>query len=68
MKCIQCESDARAVCQFCGRAVCEKHLQQKMFSSGYSSSFGAWSFRRNAVRVEDAVWCGKCHPEHQYTS
>ena len=65
MKCIKCEKEARAVCQFCGRAVCEEHLQQKRFVSGYTSIGSIWSTTDNAVSVEDAVWCGECHPEYQ---
>ena len=65
MKCIKCEKEARAVCQFCGRAVCETHLQEQRFVSGYTSIGGIWSTRDNAVSVDDAVWCGECHPEYQ---
>ena len=68
MKCIQCEEAARAVCQFCGRAVCDKHIDQKRFVSGFTSVGGMWSFKDNAFSVEDAVWCGTCHPEYHASS
>jgi hypothetical protein len=68
MKCIECEQDARAVCQFCGRAVCESHIQTRRFVSGFSGKAGFWNMGQNAVSVEDAVWCGKCKPEYHGTS
>ena len=68
MKCIRCEKDARAICQFCGRAVCEDHISAMRFVSGYTST-GTWlSFTDNAVSVEDAVHCGICHPEYVRTA
>lgn len=68
MKCIRCEQEARAVCQFCGRAVCEEHIQTGRFVSGYSAKSGFWSLTENAVSVDDAVWCGECHPKYHGTS
>jgi hypothetical protein len=68
MKCISSDEDARAVCQFCGRAVCREHLQKELFVSGYTAKAGFWNPRSNAVRVADAVWCGVCHPEYKGTS
>ena len=64
MKCITCDNEARAVCQFCGRAVCADHIQPRRFVSGYASVGGIFSFSDNAVSVDDAVWCGLCHPEY----
>ena len=68
MKCITCGADAVAVCKFCGRAVCKEHIQTDTFTSGYSAKAAFWSMAHNAVRVEDAVWCGICHPEHRTTT
>jgi hypothetical protein len=68
MKCTKCDEDARAICKFCGRAVCKTHIQTALFTSGYSAKTGSWSFAENAVRVPDAVWCAECHPEHKGTS
>jgi len=67
MKCIQCEKEARAICQFCGRAVCEDHVAKMRFVSGYTSSGGILSMTANGVEVEDAVHCGLCHPEYHRT-
>ena len=68
MKCIECGSDAVAICQFCGRAVCQEHVKTKLFVSGYSGKASFWNLADNAVRVEDAVHCGVCHPEYRTTS
>ena len=62
MKCVECEEEAVAICKFCGRAVCKEHIQVNVFVSGYTSWGGAFSLTNNAVRIEDAVWCGICHP------
>lgn len=68
MKCITCGEEAVAICQFCGRAVCQEHIQQDSFTSGFSAKGGFWNMQENAVRVQDAVWCGVCHPEHRMTT
>ena len=68
MKCIKCNEEASAICKFCGRAVCVKHVQTSLFASGYSAKTGAWNMNDNAIRVEDAVYCGVCHPEYKMTS
>ncbi len=65
MKCIKCEKEARAVCQLCGRAVCEDHIEEKRFASGFSAPGGIFTFKYNAVSLNDAVWCGLCHPEYE---
>ena len=68
MKCVKCGTDAVAICKFCGRAVCEEHIQTQAFASGFSAKGGFWNMQENAVRIRDAVWCGVCHPEHKTTS
>jgi len=65
MKCIHCEEEARAVCQFCGRAVCEEHISEKRFVSGFTAIGQILSLTDNAVEVDDAVWCGLCHPNYR---
>ena len=65
MKCIKCDEQASAVCQFCGRAVCKEHIQHKRFVSGYTSFGGILSPTDNAFSVEDAVWCGACQPKYE---
>ena len=68
MKCITCGQDAVAICKFCGRAVCQSHIQEDIFTSGFSAKGGFWDMQENAVKVNDAVWCGVCRPEHRTTS
>ena len=58
MKCIICDRDAHAVCQFCGRAVCREHIRKDEFLSGYAKAL--FSGGSSAIRVENAVWCGIC--------
>ena len=61
MKCIHCDGEARAICRFCGRAVCHDHIQQERFLVGYRSR--ASLSKDRVLSVHDAVWCGKCHPK-----
>ena len=70
MKCFQCENDARAVCRFCGRAVCGSHLETKEFAAGYGKRTKSHALDRGsetAVTVSDAVWCGQCNVVPQKT-
>ena len=65
MKCIKCHNDPQAICKFCGRAVCEQHIETKRFATGFTSVGGMLSATDNAFSVDDAVWCGTCHPKYQ---
>ena len=65
MRCIHCDSEARAVCQFCGRAVCETHIKEQRFVSGFTPYGGFWRKIKYGVRVEKAVWCGHCQLIYQ---
>jgi hypothetical protein len=67
MKCVQCENEASAICQFCGRAVCADHISTLRFVSGYTPMLPRFSKTENAVSVADAVHCGVCHPEFSRT-
>jgi len=67
MKCISCGKEARAICKFCGRAVCEDHIAQRRYVTGYSGVGGLLSFSNNGLSVEEAVWCQKCNPEEKRT-
>ncbi len=70
MKCIQCQNEARAICRFCGRAVCESHIQTKEFHAGYGKSKKSHALDRGsetAVTIADAVWCGQCNVDRQKT-
>jgi hypothetical protein len=60
MKCFECSDDAVAICKFCGRAVCAPHARQEAYVTGFTGVGGPISFTRNALRIEDAVWCGHC--------
>lgn len=64
LNCIKCENEARAVCQFCGRAVCKDHIQAQRFVSSFASFGGILSVNDNALSVDDAVWCGVCTPQY----
>ena len=68
MKCSKCDDDARAVCMFCGRAVCDAHIQAKRFATGFTSVGGMLSATDNAFSVDDAVWCGTCQPRYHRSS
>ena len=64
MKCSKCDNEASAICKFCGRAVCTEHMQAKRFVTGFTSIGGALSAQDNAFSLDDAVWCGTCHPAY----
>jgi hypothetical protein len=55
MKCIACEKEARAICKFCGRAVCEEHILEKRYVTGFTSAGGILSFSNNGLSIEKAV-------------
>jgi len=70
MKCFLCDSDAQAICKFCGRAVCRDHTKTKEFHSGYGQKVkdNLWpSGSYTGVDVSDAVWCGQCSVDYQKT-
>ena len=68
MKCITCEKEARAICKFCGRAVCEEHIQERRYVTGFTGTGGVLSFSNNGLSIEQAVWCGQCQPEEKRTA
>ena len=53
MICLQCENDARAICRFCGRAVCESHIQTKEFHAGYGKSKKSHALDRGSELIEE---------------
>jgi len=66
MKCICCDEEARAICRFCGRAVCREHIQQERFIVGYNSrATGFFESSLRVLSVPDAVWCGQCRPRNR---
>jgi len=58
MDCWHCRRSAVGTCRFCGRGVCEDHLETRPFIldvfAGRESS--------RALVVEDALFCGACTP------
>lgn len=62
MNCIHCNRSAHAACKFCGRAVCKDHIQESPFIVGL---FKGKDDVQQAIIVQDAVYCGQCHPREQ---
>jgi len=57
MKCWQCENEARAVCKFCGRAVCREHATKM---PTFIAMFLGQNDTPKGLVVADAIWCGLC--------
>ncbi len=59
MKCVICNSDAAAKCDFCGRFVCKEHIQE-----GPVKHVGVFDERdlgrKEVIAVYNTVWCGQC--------
>jgi hypothetical protein len=58
MDCWHCRRTAVGSCRFCGRAICEDHVETmpyvlELFRSGDATK---------ALVVEDALYCGACTP------
>jgi hypothetical protein len=53
-----CGAAAEATCRFCGRAICKAHARTQAYL------FAAWPTPGGlrGLGIEDAVWCGVCHP------
>lgn len=58
MDCWHCRRTAVGVCRFCGRGICEDHVQTKPF---IMELFKTTEITRSLV-VEDALSCGACTP------
>lgn len=58
MDCWHCRRTAIGACRFCGRGVCESHLETRPF---ILQLFGDPTSTR-ALVVEDALHCGACNP------
>ena len=59
MECWHCERPAHAVCQFCGRAVCKTHTQDKPY---IIHTYRTIQGKYKAFVVGNTVWCGVCDP------
>jgi hypothetical protein len=58
MDCWHCRRTAVATCRFCGRAICEDHVQVHPYILELFRSQDV----TKALVVEDAVFCGACTP------
>lgn len=58
MDCWHCRRAASAACRFCGRGVCKEHAQNQAFVLEVFEG----EIAPRALVVEDAIWCGACHP------
>jgi len=70
MKCWHCDSDAKAVCVFCGRALCAAHRQARDYFIGYGMKHATALLEfssSTAANVKDASWCGVCDVEDAAT-
>jgi hypothetical protein len=63
MKCWHCDTDAKAICVFCGRAVCATHRKGKTYFIGYGTKHISALLQfssTTAANIQDATWCGVC--------
>jgi len=60
MLCWECDQPARAVCTFCGRAVCKDHAAKM---STFIAMFLGGEDTPKGLAVADAIWCGICQPQ-----
>jgi hypothetical protein len=70
MKCWHCDSDAKAVCVFCGRALCATHRKDKDYFVGYGMKHRTALLEfssSTAANVKGASWCGVCEVEDAET-
>lgn len=58
MDCWHCRRTAVGVCRFCGRGICEDHVQTKPFILELFKTNGV----TRSLVVEDALSCGACTP------
>ncbi len=58
MDCWHCRRTAVGTCRFCGRGICEDHVNEHPYILELYESGGV----RQALVVEDALFCGACTP------
>jgi hypothetical protein len=66
MKCWHCDSDAKAICVFCGRAICAAHRKAKDYFIGYGTKHKSTLLEfssTTATNIKEASWCGVCAGE-----
>jgi hypothetical protein len=59
MNCWHCRLVAVGACRFCGRGLCEDHVQSQPFVISLDRTTDGTS---RALVVEDALYCGVCRP------
>jgi hypothetical protein len=59
MDCWHCRRTAVGSCRFCGRAICENHVQTKPYILELYRHPGQVT---KVLVVEDALFCGACTP------
>ncbi len=60
MRCSRCDKPAQAICRFCGRAVCNNHIQKMNY---IITVYVAPGQPPKSLVVADAVFCGLCKPQ-----
>lgn len=60
MKCFQCESEAAAICRYCGRAVCKCHLKEGPVIRDGVYCGAALGVKKEWLEIKGGVWCGFC--------
>ncbi len=60
MLCFRCDKQARGVCQFCGRAICEDHTQNSPY---IITLYIGQNETPKAIVVADVIFCGTCKPQ-----
>ena len=58
MDCWTCHRTAVGACRFCGRGICENHVQTRP----YILELLERQLPTRALVVDDALHCGTCHP------
>jgi hypothetical protein len=58
MDCWHCRRTAVGTCRFCGRAICENHVEELPFILDVFRS----QDHTKVLVVEDALYCGACSP------
>ena len=56
MDCWHCRRSAIGTCRFCGRGVCENHVETRPYILEVLAN------PTRAIVVDDALFCGACHP------
>ena len=61
MICWHCKRAAVGACRFCGRGMCEDHVNERPYILDLYQTDGGVK----ALVVDDALHCGACHPRPQ---